>query len=119
MENSTLKKVVKTLDTFFCYFKHDDIIAISEEKDMAPFAYVLFDDSYPDNLLISLAVDYPIASTVAKLVLLVNKTSPLLVADNFYINQMGQTLWNEEADYAFELDMIDLDQCEPITDILQ
>lgn len=102
----------------FCYFKNNNILVVSEDKATMPFLYVIWDDeNYPKNFMLSLAVDYPKASTVAHVVILLNAFCKVLITEDFYISKLGSTHWGEDAhalyayDTHFSLDNID-PECE-------
>lgn len=116
MENKQLLKVQKLLKGYFTYFKHDDILVVSEDKAVLPFAYIINDINYKDTLLISLAVDYPNSLKVADVVLTISKLINVEISEPFFINPSdGVTYFNEDAYEQWDLQSINLDKIDPIS----
>lgn len=120
MKNKQLKQVAKLLkDELFTEFAHDNILTISDNKLSTPFAYVISDENYPEYLLLSLAIDYPICENAVMVALLANTIKSVRVAETFYINNEGLTVWGELAFDAFDKDQsIDLNNLQPINKLL-
>jgi hypothetical protein len=114
MENKHLLKIQKLLNNYFSYFKHDNILVISEDKAVLPFAYIIVDPGYKNTFLLSLAVDYPNSINVAQLILSVSKYYNLALSEPFFINPNdGITYFNDDAYKQWDLQSINLDKIEP------
>lgn len=119
MKLPTVNKIKTSLKEYFTYSKTSDIVVVSLDKTELPFAYIIEDSGYPNNLLISFAVNFPIANVVADLVLKVNKIKNVLVTENFYISNSGHTLWGQEAVERFHIDnFVDLETLEAVSEEL-
>lgn len=120
MENVSLKKLQKKLKNYFTYFKHNDILIVSNDKSELPFAYLINDDeNHPDEVLISFSVDFCNAASVAQFVLEINENSDVLVTESFYISKSGMTHWGEEAFKMFTIDnVIDLEGLAAISEVI-
>jgi hypothetical protein len=115
MQNKILTKIQKKLNKYFTYFKDDNILVISEEKSVLPFAYLIADERYPNAILISLAVDYPQSINVAEIICLTSTIYRITLTEPFYIcTSDGKTYFDEEAYTKWELDTIPLDKIEPL-----
>lgn len=109
-------EIEKKLKNYFCYFKNDDILVISEDKSVLPFAYIINDYNYPDFLLLSLSIDYPNPIPVADITLIANKVKEVVLSEVFYISPSdGKTYFHDEAYERFELDNLPLEDLEPIS----
>lgn len=113
MKSSLIKKIQGSLKNYFTYSKTSDIIVVSASKEELPFAYIISDDiNYPDNLLISFALDSSPA-IAANLALEVDRIKEVFISESFYISNAGQTFWGEEALERFQLDhFVDLESLE-------
>lgn len=107
-----LRSVKKLLTNYFCYFKHADVLVISESKEVLPFAYLVHDPDHPKVFLLSLAVDYPYTEKAVEVSLLANHIRPVIISDAFFIAQTGTTHVGDEAQYYHEME-VDL----PIADV--
>lgn len=117
MENKHLLKIQKLLNNYFSYFKSDKILVVSEDKTEMPFGYLIADENYKNTLLLCLAIDYANPLKVADLALQANKVLPVEVSEGFYINPMnGTTYFDEDAYYQYNLQSLDLNAMEPISD---
>lgn len=117
MRDEDLKKIANKLKSqFFSYFKDDAILAVSEDKAVLPFAFLIKESK--DILLLSFALDsHP--SVVANFTLLSNSVKPVFIAENFYISQSGSTYFGEEADKMFAIDnLIDLEGLTAISEVV-
>lgn len=116
-----LIKIEKLLsDKFFCYFKSDDILAISEDKATLPFMFIISDAGYKSNLLVSIAVDYPNSINVAEVCLAASTVSDCLLGEPYFISvaQEGKTFFGDEAFEAWDMSTIDLSDLEPENNLL-
>ena len=115
MDNKYLKKIKSNLTGFFCYFKDKDILVISEDKSVMPFAYLISDEvNYPGKLLISFAIDFPFSEKAAYVALCANRVKPVVISEQFYIAQNGTTYIGKDASKYFEIDVeLPLDQLQP------
>lgn len=119
MKDNTLKKIQRALKNYFTYTKDDGIIVVSLDKSELPFAYIVEDVALPKILLISFAVDFPLCNLAANVVLEVNKIKEVVLAENFYISNSGDTFWGTEAERLFELDnFVDLESLEAASEEL-
>lgn len=116
MENKYLKNVQKNLKGFFCYFKAENVLVVSEDKSVMPFAYIIADElNYPDTLLLSVAVDFPFAEKVVHVALCANRIQKVALTDQFFIGQNGVTYMGEEADKYYEIETeCPLEEIEPL-----
>lgn len=95
-------------------FKHDNVLSISEEKDELPFSYFLYDSTYPDFILLSIAVDYPNAIRMADVIVKATKvTGKVVLAEPFFISNDGVTYLGEDAYDAHTAETTGLDDMEP------
>lgn len=115
MENKYLKKVQKHLKGYFSYFKHNDILVISEDKSVMPFAYIMSDEvNYPGILLLSLAIDFPFSEKAVDLALKANRVLPVAISDKFFVSQMGTTYIGDDADKYYEIEtQLPLQEIDP------
>jgi hypothetical protein len=105
MENKDLLKLQKSIPHFFSYFKEENVLAISDNKDKLPFAFVINDDEYKFHLLLSIAIDYPNAEKAVELALYTNKIKPAAITESFYISQNGTTYTGDEAYKYWSIDL--------------
>lgn len=118
MDNKYLRKIQKLLKNYFCYFKHPNILVVSEDKAVLPFAYLIIDENYPGKLLLSVAVDYPTSLNVAEIALISNNILPVMLSDVFYISSTnGNTYFNEDAYNRWDGETIDLNLLTPISNV--
>jgi hypothetical protein len=111
MLNPHLKKAQAKLPNFFSYFKSDDVLIISEDKASLPFACLIFEQSIPDLLLLSICVDYPTSMNVAEIALVASKIYPTAITEPFYISPIdGKTYIDDEAYKKWDIDAIDLEK---------
>lgn len=115
MEDGIIKKLQKKLKNYFTYQKTSDILIVSLDKHEMPFAYVVYDNvHYPNNLLLSFSVDFPIASMAANLALDINDIKPVIISEQFFISNSGITYWAEEAEKMFEIEnLLNIEDLEP------
>lgn len=119
MKSNLIKKIQTALNNYFTYSKTGAIIVVSLDKTELPFAYIIEDFNYPNCLLVSFAVDFPICDIAAQLVLDINKIKKVLVSENFYISNTGITFWGDEAFERFNIDnFIDLESLEAVSEEL-
>jgi hypothetical protein len=120
MNNPTLRKIQKKLKNYFTYFKHDDILVISEDKADMPFAYIIRDkENYPDCVLMAFALDYCNSAGIAQIVMDISKVETIQIAESFYIAETGLTHWGQDAEKRFAMDLhFDLESLEPINETL-
>lgn len=105
MQNKYLKRIAKTLKSYYFYFKHENILVVSEDKATLPFAFLISDEiRHPGKILLSLAVNYPFSEKAVALALGANAVKPIMIADNFFIGQNGTTYIGEDASKYFELE---------------
>ena len=117
MDNKYLNKIRNNLNGFFCYFKDKDILVISEDKSVMPFAYLISDEiNYPGKLLLSLATDFPFCDKAVHVALCANRVRETVLSDQFFISNSGITYLGEEADRYHQLEIdLPLDQIMPLT----
>jgi len=116
MENKYLLAIQAALPNYFSYFKEDNALILSEDKASMPFIYIICDDSYPDELLCSVAVDYPNPILVAEIALTASKVMKTTLSEPFYISPIdGQTYFDQEAYDKWDRDTLDLNDLAPIT----
>lgn len=113
MQNKYLRRVRKALPSYFCYFKADNILVLSEDKSVLPFAYLIHDPiANPNFLLLSLAVDYPHSERAVEVALIANTVLRVALTENFFVSQTGNTYIGQEAFKHYEI------ECElPLQDI--
>lgn len=104
MQNKHLKLVKSALSNYFSYFKSPNILVVSEDKSVLPFAYVIVEKAHPDHLLLSLAIDYPFPDRVVDLALIVNNIKTVALADGFFVAQTGNTYLGEEAHHYYQIE---------------
>lgn len=109
----------KNLKHFYCYFKSDTMLSISEDKSMLPFICVIHDDKYPNNLLLSIALDYPNAEKAVEIALYASKIKSTALTEPFFFSGNGSTYVGDEAHDQFQLEvMVPLEDLQPPTDSL-
>ena len=115
--DSILVSLSKELNVhFYCYFKNNKMLAISEDKASLPFAIIVKERS---KYLISLALDYPVTFNVAKICLVAPNHCGLNLAESFYISpKSGHTFFGDEAGNQWDLDTLDISLVEPISQSL-
>lgn len=116
MKNYLLKQVKKEITLFYSEFKSDNILSISEDKNLTPFIHVLSDENHVGCLVVSIAVDYPICEKAVDLVLLLNSIAPVIRAESFFVNNKGEMSWGNDAYIQYELENIELQDLEPVSD---
>ncbi len=117
MANAKLIKIKKLLKNYFCYFKHPNVLVISEDKSVLPFAYIIVDKSHPASLLLSLAINYPTTINVAEVILVAQTIFPISLADPFYIAASdGKTYLNEDAYDMWGKESVDLSSIMPLSE---
>lgn len=108
---SKIRKVIQS--DFYCYFKHSNILAISEDKASLPFMIIMKEN---DHYGVSVAVDYPTGFNVAYILLHITPVHKLNLADSFYISQhTGLTYFGTEAGDQWDMDNLDISMAEPIS----
>ncbi len=115
MVNKHLKRVKLALSGYFCYFKHQDVLVIAEDKSVLPFAYLIASEpGHPGQLLLSVAIDYSSSDKVANIALVANKVMPVVISESFYVSKMGVTHMGEEAERYFDMDtFLPLEELDP------
>lgn len=105
-----IRSVIKS--DFYCYFKHNNILTISEDKASLPFIIIVKEADYR----VSIAVDYLSPIVVAHLILAISKVKPINLAESFYISpNTGQTYFGHEASDQWDMDNLDISMVEPIS----
>jgi hypothetical protein len=118
MENKLLRKVKKAFPNYFIYFKEDNVLVLSQDKTLLPFAYIIVDEAFPHHLLISFNIEFPLATEAAEIVLKVNDIQRVKMVEEFFISSNGSTMWGDQARDHFDLESSDiLEQIEPISDL--
>lgn len=114
-----LLKVKKKLNNYFCYFKHENILVISEDKAVLPFAYLIHDkETHPHFLLISLAIDYPNTYNVAEITLLSNSVKRVALGEQFFISKDGTTYLGEDAHKYYSIEtQLSIEDLEPTSKV--
>lgn len=116
MKRSNIKKIKESLKNYFLFEKAPGIIVVSLDKSELPFAYLVDGDN---EVLISFAVDFMACNIAANVVLEVNKIKEVVLAENFYISNNGDTFWGNEAEKMFEIDNnVDLEDVQAISEEL-
>lgn len=118
MQNKILKKVSKSLASHFTYFKHDNILVVSEDKTQLPFAYIVYDNRYPNTLLLSLSLDYFNIHSVSDVVIATSQIYEVNSSESFYISKDGTTHFSEDAYYYFDLENNKLKDLTPISNAI-
>lgn len=112
-----LETLRKSLN-FFTYEKDEQILAVAIDNMSAPFIYVICDNEYPETLLVSIAVDYPISTHVAEVILACTDLSHTELTEGFYISQLnGETVFGGDAENRFDLENLDLKDIHPLNDL--
>lgn len=107
----------KLSSKYYCFLKDPNVLSISEDKSVLPYAHIIADEAHPQALLLSLAIDYPNPSNVADVALQANSVCPIVVSEEFYISpHTGNTYFSEDAHMQYELDALDLEHMHPPTD---
>lgn len=104
MKNKDLTQVNKLLNKYFSYYKSANVLVVSEDKAVLPFAYIINDKTHPNHLLLSIAVDYPYSERCVELALLVNSVKPVALTEQFFIAQNGTTYLGSDADKYYSLE---------------
>lgn len=118
-KNPELKKISQLIkDSFFCYFKDDNVLVVSEDKAVLPFAFLIKDSNYPDFLLLSLAVDFPFCEKAVSLALQCNNIRKVTLTEQFYISQDGVTYLGDDALKYHQLETVPLEKIETISNTL-
>lgn len=113
MKNIYLNKLKEKLSHLYCYFKDDNILAISEDKTTLPFALVIHDkENYKEYLLLSLATDYPNCEYAVEVALWANKILPTVLSEPFFISSDGTTYTGNDARSQWNLETLPLDKME-------
>lgn len=115
IQNNYLRQADTLLNKHnFCYLKEENVLAISEDKSTLPHAFVLTDESIPNTILLSFAIDYPRSSEAAAIALELRKITHVSLVEDFYIAKNGITHWGDDAAkyYTFET-QIDLATIDP------
>lgn len=107
------EKFLSKLD-YFCYFKDNNVLMVSEDKALLPFMSVISDDRFPASLIMSIAVDYPKSSSCCQIVLNLNKFVDIRLTEEFYVAKNGNTYFGEEAHKFYDYDIqAPLEELEP------
>ena len=94
---SDLDKVKKLLKDYFVYQPADNILVVSMDKAELPFMKVIWDKSYPKNILLSYGTDFPLSSEAANLALMINNICDVKLMEDFYIAKNGNMYFGLEA----------------------
>ena len=98
MNHPKLVKIQNKLNNYFSYFKDDDILVISDDKDSLPFCYIIIASDHPKNILVSIAIDYPISTNVAEIIIHCGRIGDVALTHPFYISPgTGTTFFDEAA----------------------
>lgn len=112
--NKYLRMASTLLKSKYCFLTGENILAVAEDKQSAPYAYVLTDEKIPNTILVSFAVDYPNASDAAQIVLDLRKISAVAMVEDFYLAKNGQKYWGEEAFKYYTFDtQLPLEELQP------
>ena len=119
MENPKLLKLQTKLKNFFTYFKDDGVLVVSEDKTTLPFLYAIVDKHSPESILLSISVDYPTSINVSEITIKSAQVSKTSLTHPFYISiQSGKTFIDDDAYRQWDLDSIDLNQLEAISEAI-
>lgn len=117
MRHRDLKTLKSKLTSFYCYFKSDNILAVSEDKAVLPFIQIVCDSNYPDHLLLSVAADYPYSERAIEVALWCSQIRSTALTEPFFISANGSTYTGQDAYNQFELEQVyPLDKMIPLTD---
>lgn len=106
MRDSSLTQLKLKLENFYCYFKDDNILTISEHKDVLPFMQVICDSNYPNLFLLSIALDYPDSERAVEVALWANSIKSTALTEAFFTSLNGSIYSGEEAHRQFELEKV-------------
>ena len=113
MKNPILSDIQHDLKDLFTYFNDDNVLAISATKETLPFLFVITDN---DELFVSVAVDYQDTFVLARIMAVLSFYGHFEVTDPFYIGKDGNTHMGDAAYERCDLDVIDLDDFDPVSD---
>lgn len=113
-----MTKLLKSAEAIFqkrgMYVENPDkaCIAVSNSMDELPFLYLIDNKDEFNGFIISLAVDYINTYEILDITLSLLNISPMALGEKFYINPNGDTYWGEEAEHAFILDNLKVENME-------
>lgn len=115
--NKRLAKIESALKDYFCYYKSDDILVVSEDKSTLPFAFFIQEISVPNTVVMALAVDYSDCFAVSQVSILAATATSVVLGEVFYISpKNGETHFGEEALNQFDLENFDITDVVPISE---
>lgn len=101
--NKLLKKVGVLLKPQFTYFKDENLLAVSEDKTTAPYAFIISEK--PGHLYLSFRIDYPFITNCVQMALDIAKLSKVTQAEGFFISKLGQIHFGDDAMKYYEFEM--------------
>lgn len=95
------------------------MLAISEDKTLLPFAFIVEDENFPGLFVMSIAVNYTNSEKAVELALWASKIRLTALMEPFYIAQNGVTHSGENAYKYWDIDVqLPIDLVEPISEEL-
>lgn len=100
----TLSKLAQKLkNNYHTEMKHDNILAVSADKNELPFLFCIVEQSIPDTIILSFTLE-PMAGFVASdITYVAMTTAPTALGEEFFIDDIGNIRWGEDAMQYFML----------------
>jgi hypothetical protein len=94
-----LKTTKKRLENqgYLVSAKEDFVLEVAIDDETLPFCFILVDGETFDGIILSLAADFPFSDVAADIAINLMHVAPVAVGESFYIDDMGDTFWGDEA----------------------
>lgn len=93
---SALAKIKKSLDErYIVEWEDDNIISVQIDPESPVVAFLVYDNTVSDKVIISVAQDFPDSFIIADIVINCYEVSPIVLGEGFYVSNDGHLLWGE------------------------
>lgn len=115
--NEKLVSIKKILDRlYFCEYKAKNVLAVAIDNEALPFAFIIHDELYNDNILLSLTIHPTDPLIIADITQIVCEYN-MLLNESFYIDTQGETHFGDNAFIRQQMDaQLDLLNMKPISE---
>lgn len=96
--NKLLSQVKKTFESTYIIACHENkVLEFSIDKKSLPFALVMYEDNFPNTILVSLSVDYHANDLLASFIIKLGYVGKIQLTEGFYLDDAGVCFLGEEA----------------------
>lgn len=98
MRHPVLKTLKKHLsDRYVIDWGDDMVLHVQLDEESSVIAFLLIDPERPNNVIISMAVDFPDPVITADLCINSGKYSHLLLGEGYYVTDNEEVVWGQAA----------------------